>query len=79
MRRYYFHLVTLSERSIDANGTDLADLAAARRHALRELGEVLADFPDAFTSIEVTDSRGDLVHVTSVNAVDVRATNTRRA
>jgi hypothetical protein len=78
MRRYFFHLVTMSERSHDEYGTEFIDLASAKRQALRELGEVLADFPDASTQIEVTDSSGDLVYVTGVSSTDRAAMGAQR-
>ena len=41
MPRYFFHIST---RGLDRDGTELPDLAAARREAVRTLGRLMADF-----------------------------------
>ena len=47
MSRYYFH-VRDGESFIDLQGTELPDLAAARREAVRFASSLLADKPDKF-------------------------------
>ena len=47
MPRYYFDIVDGSE-FIDTEGTELADLAAARIEAVRLSAEVLKEMPERF-------------------------------
>lgn len=62
MPRFYFHVRAGRER-LDEEGTELPDLQAARREALRFVGDMLTSEPDDFTlsgmwSLDVADFTG---------------------
>jgi hypothetical protein len=65
MPRYFFHVVDGKE-IIDHDGTELADVAAARAEAIVVSGEMLKDMGGKFWNtgewqIRVTDEAGDRV------------------
>ena len=77
MPRYYFHVADGKDFP-DLQGTELADLAAARREALRFSGAMLSDASERFWSgddwaMTVTDERGLTLFVLNFMATDAPA------
>jgi hypothetical protein len=74
MARFFFHVRTGGELAHDPEGSDLADLAEARREALLAARELLADaikagrerVPDAFV---IADEAGRAVETVPLAAV----------
>ena len=65
--RFYIHVVANGERVIDEDGSDFADLAAARHEAVASAREIMAErlrtaqiIPADFSLI-ITDAQGDTV------------------
>jgi hypothetical protein len=62
MPRYYFHVYD-GISSVDAEGTELADIAAARRDAVKLMGRIMLDDAQAAWNaddwrLDVTDEHG---------------------
>lgn len=80
MPRFFFHTADGS-RKRDEEGTELADLAAARIEAIRFTGMVLAGEPHHLWfhqdfRVEVTDETGLLLFTIITLAIDAPATAT---
>jgi hypothetical protein len=68
MGRYYFHLKDGDEMIPDEDGTELQDVAAATREALRSARELLADAikagkPKIYDAFVIADEAGRTVEV----------------
>lgn len=72
MPRYFFH-VEDGQSYADLQGTELEDLAAARRESVRFAGALLADQPDEFWgagewTMRVTDEAGKTLFTLAFHA-----------
>ena len=79
MPRYYFHVKDGKEFR-DLQGTDLVDLAAARREALRFTGDLLNEQQNGFWTgedwaMDVTDHAGIPIFKLTFAATDHSATS----
>jgi hypothetical protein len=74
MPRYFFHSED-GHRLTDEEGSELPDLAAAKRAAARLLGEILSGDPSHFMDTEVfrlfvTDEQGTTLYMIQMLAVE---------
>jgi hypothetical protein len=74
MPRYYFNIYDHGRLIVDEEGTDLPDVAAARKEAEEGARELLADALRAHTeingkSMEILDASGNLIATLKVRDV----------
>lgn len=74
MNRYFFNFTG----NPDDEGTEFADIAAAKRHGVICVGQLMRDDPRAFVAgedidLEITDERGLVLFVLNVYATNAPA------